>query len=219
MRDLTRNMKSGRIIFRSFVLSLAIVALGSGQVWGQQDPVTRQGLVAAVERAPGPTKGRRDAPITVVEFADFQCSFCWKFWEETLPAIETEYIGRGKARFIFRNLVALGPGSERAAEAAACAWEQGQFWAYHDRLFEKRGRLAFTDPRLVKELRLDPVALDACIASGRHSEAVGPPIDDTVETARQFRRGARRHPFDLSWQAREGSGAAGVSCLACGMLF
>jgi protein-disulfide isomerase len=172
MRDLTRNMTSGRMTLRSFVLSLAIVALGSGQVWGQQDQVTRQGLVAAAERAPGPTKGRQDAPITIVEFADFQCSFCWKFWKETLPAIEAEYIDRGKARFVFRNLVALGPGSEQAAEAAACAGEQGQFWAYHDRLFEKRGRLAFTDPRLVKELGLDPVALDACMASGRHRDRI-----------------------------------------------
>ena len=161
--------QSGSSMLRLLALPLAIVALGSGQVWGQQDQVTHETLVAAAERAPGPTKGRQDAPITIVEFSDFQCSFCWKFWKETLPKIEAEYINTGKARFVFRNLVALGPVSERAAEAAECAWEQGQFWAYHDRLFEKRGQLAFTDARLMKELRLDPVALDACIASGRHT--------------------------------------------------
>ena len=161
-----------RVALRSLALSLAIVASGSEQVWGQQDQLSRQTLVAAAERSPGPTKGRQDAPITIVEFSDFQCSFCRKFWKETLPRIETEYVNTGKARFIYRHLVALGPVSERAAEAAECAREQGKFWPYHDRLFEKAGRLAFTDARLMEELRLDPVALNACIASGRHTDRI-----------------------------------------------
>ena len=165
-------MKSGSRALRSWALSLAIVASGSEQVWGQQDQLSRQTLVAAAERSPGATKGRHDAPITIVEFSDFQCSFCRKFWKETLPRIETEYVNTGKVRFIYRHLVALGPVSERAAEAAECAREQGKFWPYHDRLFEKAGRLAFTDARLMEELRLDLVALDACIASCRHTDRI-----------------------------------------------
>ena len=146
---------------------MAISGPGGGQL-----PGIRETRVTEAERAPGPTKGREDAPITIVEFSDFQCSYCRKFWKETLPRIEAEYITAGKARFVYRHFVALGPFSERAAEAAECAREQGQFWAYHDRLFEKAGRLSFTDPRLMEELRLNPTALDACITSGRHTERI-----------------------------------------------
>ncbi len=163
-------MTSGSILL--FALSLAIIALGHDQVWGEQTRIAREMLVAQAERAPGPTKGREDAPITIVEFSDFQCNFCRKFWKETLPHIEAEYINAGKVRFVYRHLVVLGPFSERAAEAAECAREQGKFWAYHDRLFENAGRLAFTDARLMDELRLDPTAFDACMASGRHIDRI-----------------------------------------------
>ncbi len=159
-------------MLRSLVLSLAIIALGDRPVWGEPVQVTRGMLVAEAERAPGPTKGREDAPVTIVEFSDFQCSFCRKFWNETLPKIEAEYITAGRARFVYRHLAVLGPFSERAAEAAECAREQGKFWAYHDRLFEKSGRLTFTDARLMEELRLDSPAFDTCIASGRHTDRI-----------------------------------------------
>lgn len=161
-----------RAMLRSLALALTIVALGEYPAWGQSIQVTREMLVAVAERAPGPTKGGEDAPITIVEFSDFQCSFCRKFWKETLPKIEAEYINAGKARFVYRHLAVLGPFSERAAEAAECAGEQGKFWPYHDRLFEKAGRLAFTDARLTEELRLDRAALEACIASGRHTDRI-----------------------------------------------
>lgn len=168
----TRKVERKRGILLSLAGSLALTALGNGPAWGEQAQVTREMLVAEAERAPGPTKGRENAPITVVEFSDFQCSFCRKFWKETLPRIEAEYIDTGKARFIYRHLVVLGPFSERAAGAAECAREQGKFWPYHDRLFEKAGRLAFTDARLMEELGLNRGAMDACIASGRHADRI-----------------------------------------------
>lgn len=153
-------------------LWLAVMALASvDQAWGQPGSVTRQSLVTAVERGPGPAKGREDAPITIVEFSDFQCSFCRKFWKETLPKIEAEYIKTGKARLIYRHLVLLGPVSEHAAEAASCAHEQGKFWAYHDALFERHGRVS-SDAGLVEQLRLDPGAFTACLSSGRHKERI-----------------------------------------------
>ena len=186
-----RTGKSGRSALRPLVLSLAIVTLGNDLVWGEQVQFSRDMLVAEAERAPGPAKGREGAPITIVEFSDFQCTFCRKFWKETLPKIEAEYINTGKARFIYRHLAVLGPVSERAAEAAECAREQGQFWAYHDRLFETRGRLAFTDARLMEELRLDPRALDACITSGRHRDRI------LFESALASRLGATGTPTFL----------------------
>ncbi len=167
-----QRVRSGGPTVRYVGLWLAVMALaGLDKAWGQPEPITRQTLVAAVERAPGPAKGRDDAPITIVEFSDFQCSFCWKFWKETLPKIEAEYVKTGKARLLYRHLVLLGPVSEHAAEAASCAHEQGKFWAYHDALFERHGRLS-PDAGLMEQLRLDPTAFTACLASGRHKERI-----------------------------------------------
>jgi len=126
-----------------------------------------------------------------VEFSDFQCSFCRKFWKETLPKIEADYIDTGKARFVFRHLAVLGPLSVRAAEAAECAREQGKFWPYHDRLFEKAGRLAFTDARLMEELGLDRAALETCLASGLHTDLI------LAESALARRLGASGTPTFL----------------------
>ena len=159
----------------SLALSVAAFALANAPARGEEAPVTRAMVVAAAERKPGPTKGREDAPITIVEFSDFQCSSCRKFWKETLPKIEAEYINTGKVRFVYRHLIALGPFSEAAAQAAECAGEQGKFWPYHDILFERAGVLAFTAARLKEyagELGLDRKAFDGCLASGRHKDRI-----------------------------------------------
>jgi protein-disulfide isomerase len=172
MAPATRNVERRRGMLLFLVLSPIFIALGNGPALAHQAQVTREMLVAEAERAPGSTKGHDDAPITIVEFSDFQCSFCRKFWKETLPKIEAEYVATGKARFIFRHLAVLGPVSERAAEAAECARDQGKFWAYHDRLYEKAGRFGFTEPQLMEDLRMDRVAMEACIASGRHADRI-----------------------------------------------
>lgn len=155
---------------RPVALSLALVALGGAAAGSQQAPLTREVFVAAAERAPGPTKGRDKAPITMVEFSDFQCSYCRKFWAETLPKLETEYINTGRVRFVYRHLVLLGPASQRAAEAAECAGEQGKFWAVHDALFQRAGRVP--DAETMQEMRLDVAAFHACLGSGRHRERI-----------------------------------------------
>lgn len=156
-------------------LWFSLAAFASGQGRGEEPRVTREALLMVVERGPGPVKGRPDAPVIVVEFSDFRCSYCRKFWSETLPRIEAEYIATGKVRFVYRHLVALGPPSARAAEAAECAGEQGRFWAYHDVLFERAASAFFTDGPLTeyaKELGFDLSAFDACLTSGRHRERI-----------------------------------------------
>lgn len=156
-------------------LGLVLVMLVSGPAWAEEPRVTREALVVAVERGPAAAKGRTEAPITVVEFSDFRCGFCRKFWKETLPRIEAEYVQTGKVRFVYRHLVALGPPSARAAEAAECAAEQGRFWSYHDLLFERAPSTTFTDGTLreyARALGLDPTTFDACLASGRHTDRI-----------------------------------------------
>jgi protein-disulfide isomerase len=109
------------------------------------------------------------------EFSDFQCTYCGKFTRDVLPRLTTAYVNTGKVRLIYRHYAILGPDSEAAAEAAACAGAQGQFWPYHDRLFAVQGRLAFTRPNLLhmaQELRLDRTEFTACLETGRFTPQV-----------------------------------------------
>ncbi|MBR9699338.1 thioredoxin domain-containing protein [Candidatus Woesearchaeota archaeon] len=84
-------------------------------------------------------KGDPDAPVTMIEFANFECDFSNRFYDETFRLIEDEYINTGKVRFTFRHfpLLNIHPNSQLAAEAAECAREQGKFWEMHDMLFER----------------------------------------------------------------------------------
>jgi protein-disulfide isomerase len=138
-------------------------------------PPTREEAVALVEDGPGHRLGRADAPVTIVEFSDFQCIYCRRFWQETLPRVRQRYIDAGKARYVYRHLAILGEPSVAAGNAAECAGEQGKFWPFHDLLFERQARLAFAEARLkayAAELGLDAKAFGGCVESGRHRERV-----------------------------------------------
>lgn len=125
-----------------------------------------------------PTKGSIDAPVIMVEFTDFQCSFCTRFALNTLPLIEEAYIKTGKVKIVFRNFAFLGPASQLAAQAGECAHEQRRFWEYHDKLFADslaQGRSAFSKDnlkRLATKLGLDSEAFNQCLDSGKYLEEV-----------------------------------------------
>lgn len=141
----------------------------------RREAVSRADLVSAVEQGPGPNKGSDSAPVVMVEFSDFQCVFCRKFWRETLPEIEKQYIRPGKVRLVYRHLAILGEASVQAAQAASCAHEQGKFWAYHDTLFGNAAPLAFTSARLKRyaaTLGLEQKEFIACLDSGKYAERV-----------------------------------------------
>lgn len=113
--------------------------------------------------------------MTIVEFSDFQCSFCRKFWRETLPRLDERYIRTGRVRFVYRHLAILGELSVEAANAAECAGEQGKFWSCHGRLFERAGPLTFTQARqkgYAGEIGLDGKTFGACVEQGRHREHI-----------------------------------------------
>ncbi len=155
--------------------SLLVAAAGTALAGEGQEGVSRADLVAAVERGPGPTKGSAVAPIVMVEFSDFQCTYCRQFWRETLPKIEERYIRTGKVRFVYRHLAILGEASVQAARAASCAHDQEKFWEYHDTLFSKAGPLPFTASRLKRyaaDLGVDQQAFAACVDSKKHARRV-----------------------------------------------
>ena len=82
-----------------------------------------------------PYLGDPNAPITLIEFGDYQCFFCNKYFHETEHNILSNYVETGKVRLIFKDFTIIGPDSIIAANAAHCADEQGKFWEYHDILY------------------------------------------------------------------------------------
>lgn len=127
----------------------------------------------------GHVRGRADAGVDIVEFADFACAFCGQFARETWPAIARDWIDSGRARFRFVpfNMSVFAPG-RLAARTAGCAAEQGRFWAMHDLLFEKqrewlgRGSQQERMRAYAAEAGLDPAAFDACWEEDRWSQRI-----------------------------------------------
>ena len=137
--------------------------------------------VAALKKSPvldltgNPTKGAEDAVVILVEFSDYECPYCVRHFQQTMPQIEERYIKTGKIRYVFRDFPVdqLHPEAIRAHEAAQCAGEQGKFWDLHSRLFSAAG--THTPPLLEQratEAGLDLTAYRACVASGRTTAAI-----------------------------------------------
>lgn len=82
-----------------------------------------------------PLLGNPNAPITLVEFGDYQCHFCNVFFHETEDDILKNYVETGKVKMIFKDFTIIGPDSVNAAHGAHCANDQGLFWEYHDELY------------------------------------------------------------------------------------
>jgi protein-disulfide isomerase len=79
--------------------------------------------------------GNANAPVTIVEYGDYQCPFCTRYFAQIQPLIKTQYLDTGKAKMVFRDFPFLGPESTAAANAAQCAGDQGKLWSYHDALY------------------------------------------------------------------------------------
>ncbi|MDO8498619.1 MAG: thioredoxin domain-containing protein [bacterium] len=87
-----------------------------------------------------PVLGSSSAAVTFVEFSDYQCPFCGRFYEDAEAQIKKEYIDTGKVKFYYRDypLTQIHPGAEKGAEAARCAGDQGKYWEYHDLVFQNQ---------------------------------------------------------------------------------
>ncbi|WP_030799671.1 DsbA family protein [Streptomyces sp. NRRL S-337] len=95
--------------------------------------------------------GKKDAPVVLVEYADYQCSFCGRFTRETQPELIKKYVDAGTLRIEFRNFTVFGADSERAARASWAAGRQGKFWQLHDTLYAKtRKGAALAEDKLVE---------------------------------------------------------------------
>ncbi len=119
-------------------------------------------------------RGQANAPVTMIEYSDFTCGYCVKFFKQTWPRIQARYVDTGKVRFIYRDFPRGDQGSGvDAAMAARCAGVQGQYWAMHDRLFAEGGHLG--KPvylRHAAALSLDQPAFERCVNEGRYTKAI-----------------------------------------------
>ena len=126
-----------------------------------------------------PILGDPSAPITIVEFGDYQCHQCYNWFHNTKPAITENYIDTGKANLVFVDMAFLGRDSPKAAQASYCAEEQGMYWEYHDMLYNLQedkidGGWANTErlKAIALSLDLDMELFESCLDSGKYSDRV-----------------------------------------------
>lgn len=122
-----------------------------------------------------PFRGSEGARVVLVEFSDYQCPFCGRFYRDTLPLVDKEYIQAGKIKYVFNNLPLddLHPIAFKAAQAVECAGDQGKFWDLHGRLFANQNSLASIDwTAQAKAIGLSVPQFDQCLTSGKTEAAV-----------------------------------------------
>ncbi|AJW71190.1 DsbA family protein [Nitrosopumilus adriaticus] len=123
--------------------------------------------------------GDPSAPITIVEFGDYQCHQCYNWFHNTKPAITRDYIETGKANLVFVDMAFLGKDSPKAAQASYCAEDQGMYWDYHDLLYisqESKIDGGWANSERLKafafSLGLDMELFESCLDSGKYSKRV-----------------------------------------------
>lgn len=143
---------------------------------------------AEVRSDDDPVIGANDAPVSVVEFSDFQCPFCKRFFEETLPQIEEEYIKTGKVRLVYRDFpLSFHKQAQLAAEAAECADDQGKFRQLHDQIFQGQAQWSGNSEArgifagYAEAIGLDMEEFNRCLDSGKYTEEVKQDFNDGVE--------------------------------------
>jgi len=134
-----------------------------------------------------PILGNPNAPVTLVEFGDYQCHFCNVFFHSTEEDILKNYVETGKVRMIFRDYNIIGPDSVNASNGAHCANDQGLFWEYHDILYsnwtgENNGWASSKNlEKFAQEIGLDMEIWSDCMTNGIHSKTILASNDDAKD--------------------------------------
>ena len=138
-----------------------------------------------------PIIGDPNAPITIIEFSDFQCPFCARFHVQTLPLIYEEYIDQGKVKLVFRDfpIQSIHPNALPASIAAECANDQGKFKEMHDKLFENQNdwNKQETNAALsmfaqyAEEIKIEKNEFESCLISGKHINDIREDLNDGRE--------------------------------------
>lgn len=126
---------------------------------------------------PARVRGNADAPVTIVEFSDYQCPYCHQV-EPTIEAVLAKY--GDKVKFAYRDfpLRAIHDHAEMAAEASRCALEQGKFWDYHDQLFKVTNLDKASLVGYARDAKLDPDKFDSCLKSEKYKAQIDKDLED-----------------------------------------
>ena len=199
-RRIQKQRQQRNLFILGGIALMVIVVIASVALVGRQATDTAVNSVAlpvSVAANPAPASaepngrawGPKDAPITVIEYADYECESCGFFAKNYEHDVVTAFANTGKVRFEIRNAPFHGEGARNAAEAAYCAAEQNMFWPMHDSIFlnqpvqEGVGMQAFSDARLnamATKLNMDSGAFSTCLSSGKYTQQV----DDDYNAAR-----------------------------------
>ncbi len=130
------------------------------------------------------TLGAADAPVTLVEFTDYQCPFCRRHFAQTMPQLVKDYVETGKLRYVMREfpIQSIHPKALKAAEAALCAGDQGKYWEIHDVFFADQRKLAPEDLKAHAEgLGLDVASFNECLDGDKYAQRVQKDLADGVK--------------------------------------
>jgi protein-disulfide isomerase len=180
----------------SVVLVLTVINLyATFQVSGKVNALTGGAVAAPSPRAaPTPTQaapptpsapvdvsedddaviGDDDAPVTIIEFSDYECPFCGRFYSQTYGQLKEQYIDTGKAKLVFRDFpLSFHQNAQKAHEAAECAGDQDAYFEMHDMVFENQQSLSVSALKgYAGQIGLDQVTFDECLDSGTHAAEV-----------------------------------------------
>jgi len=138
---------------------------------------------SAPEIGDAPVLGRADAPVTMVEYSDYECPFCSRFFNDTLAQIKKDYVDTGKVKFVYKDFpLAFHPEAQQSAEAARCVREQlgdAGYWDMHDLLFQNQQSLSIASSKQwARQLGANGSQFDSCLDSGKYASLVKADADD-----------------------------------------
>lgn len=187
-----------QILVILLVVSSYFLGVFSTQLKDLQNGQAVQGVAQAAAPAVSPTpakvnvglgfypiEGNKNAKVTLVEFGDLRCPFCDQWYNNVQSQLMKDYVDTGKVRFAFRNYAFLGPSSTVAANAVACANEQGKFWPMEAYLYKNQPPETDTSMYTVANLSqiagtmgMDATQFQSCLSSNKYSSQVSQDLAD-----------------------------------------
>jgi len=192
MSDEIKISKKNLWMYSTFVLVAVVIIGGVLMFSGNKSDGTNNSGTGTVSASmdDDAVLGDANAPVTIIEFSDYQCPFCRKFWTESYPQIKSQYIDTGKVKIVFRDLplTSLHPMAQASAEAAECVRELGgddAYYEYHDKMFSEQNILDSGNPTGTVSKTIQYTSTDlkswateigynigTCLDSGKYSSEV-----------------------------------------------
>jgi len=190
LHKFTRKWRIGGGILIGLVIIGALIIFGGGQYLPLLAGTSRTPTSAAPMQA-SPALGPQNAPVTIIEYADFGCPSCWYWYKAgVLDQLRAKY--GDKIRFVWRDYAVITLGSPRAAEDGQCANDQGKFWEFHDAVYDNEGAILDGDLHAyATAIGLNMSKFNQCLSSNRYHDRV------LAEQTEAFTHGYLGAPFFL----------------------